>query len=357
MHLIILLANLILLSSCEKGAEEAPIQLSNLEKKIIRIAKRGNIPSLAVYVETEDDVLKVDYHHPDTEKQTIYGIGSTTKFLSAALVFKLIEKGQLNLEDMAVDYVEELVEIDDGNSITIGNLLNHTSGLSDYTAHSDWREAVVNGGGPKDFNKKFSYIKKVLRNRGRYMYSNSNYLILQGVVEKVLSKPYTMAFNDFFKNHGLSNLNLGNANLGLQAFYATDDKASSNVSGWRENYGYDGGAFGTPKEINAFLQGFFVKKNILKDETISKMRSWIPMNPMSIPIGDGSINSYGFGIMKLNYRGKEYIGHAGSTLKYQSFMFYDPKKKTSINVFTNCSGKHYNNVFFQEIIPEILDNL
>ncbi len=54
---------------------------------------------------------------------------------------------------------------------------------------------------------------------------------------------------------------------------------------------------------------------------------------------------------------KEYIGHFGSTLKYQSMVIYNPEKNISISIVTNCSGKYFNNVFFQELIPARLDEL
>jgi CubicO group peptidase (beta-lactamase class C family) len=78
---------------------------------------------------------------------------------------------------------------------------------------------------------------------------------------------------------------------------------------------------------------------------------------MSIPIGSGEISEYGNGIMKLTYEGQEYVGHFGSTLKYQSMVFYNSANNISISVVTNCSGPYFNKVFFQELIPAILDEL
>jgi len=87
------------------------------------------------------------------------------------------------------------------------------------------------------------------------------------------------------------------------------------------------------------------------------MEEWITMAPMTIPIGNGIISEYGYGIMKLNYNKQKYIGHFGSALKYQSMIIYNPKKNISVSIVTNCSGHYFNNVFFQELIPAILDEL
>ena len=78
------------------------------------------------------------------------------------------------------------------------------------------------------------------------------------------------------------------------------------------------------------------------------MEEWISMESMTIPIGsNGKISEYGNGIMKLIYNEQEYIGHFGSTLKYQSMAFFNIEKNISISIVSNCSGKHYNNVFFK----------
>lgn len=87
------------------------------------------------------------------------------------------------------------------------------------------------------------------------------------------------------------------------------------------------------------------------------MQEWIPMAPMDIPIGEGKIYSYGNGIMKLEYDGNTFMGHSGGTLKYQSFIFYNEQSDTTVIVLTNSSGRYYNNIFFQELIPTILDRL
>lgn len=357
MPILFIILHLCLFTSCAKDETKTVDSFENLEKKILKIAQKRNLPALALQVKTSEAVLDMNYHHPDTEKQTVYGIGSTTKFLSATLVFKLIEDGEIEIEDKAIDYVQDLGGIEGGDEIRIYNLLNHTSGLSDYTMNPVWRKAVVFGKGPIGFEEKFGYVNSELKANGTYSYSNTNYLILQRLVEVILSVSYETSFNEFYENRGLENIKMGYSGSDLQAFYGESDQGSANVSAWQENYGYDGGAYSTPDDLNSFLKKFFVEKSLIDEKTIAQMTNWISTDSMSIQIGDGSISEYGNGIMKLQYNGNEYLGHAGGTLKYQSFMFYDIKNDVFISLVTNCSGKHYNNVFFQEIIPLILNDL
>jgi len=74
-------------------------------------------------------------------------ISSMTKMVTAATIMKLIEQGQLNLDDPISLYLpEDLVSGLQGEAITVGQLLNHTSGLGDFSNGED-----ADGNGRPDF--------------------------------------------------------------------------------------------------------------------------------------------------------------------------------------------------------------
>jgi D-alanyl-D-alanine carboxypeptidase len=356
-YLIILISQLFLITSCEKENIEPPNLSKKIEKKVVKIAKDKNIPSLELTITTDNEIVDFNYNHKEVKKQTIYGIGSTSKYLSTVAIFKLIENEKLKLDDKVADYIKLARPIAGIENLTVKNLLNHTSGLSDYTKNPDWMKNLMNDNAPKTFEEKVLLINDILENSGNFSYSNTNYLFLQKIVETVTDQPYNVYFNNFYASNNLSDIKMGIDENGLQAFFGQTEQASPDVSAWSEYYGFDGGAFTDTKTLDSFLTKLYRDKSILKSSTISEMEEWIEMEPMTIPIGNGIISEYGNGIMKLIYNGDEYIGHFGSTLKYQSMVFYNRKKNISISVATNCSGRHFNNVFFQELIPAILDEL
>ena len=356
-YLIILISQLFFITSCEKEDIESPNLSKKIEKKVVRIAKDKNIPSLELTITTENDVVDFNYNHQEVKKQAIYGIGSTTKYLSAVAIFKLIQDKKLKINDKVADYVTLTRPITGIENLTIKNLLNHTSGLSDYTKNPDWITRVMNDNSPKTFEEKVLLINDTLESRGSFSYSNTNYIFLQKIVETITDQTYNVYFNNFYANNNLSNIKMGIDENGLQAFFGQTEQSSPDVSAWREYYGFDGGAFTDTKTLDSFLTKLYRDKSILESSTMLEMEEWIEMEPMTIPIGNGIISKYGNGIMKLTYNGDEYTGHFGSTLKYQSMVFYNQKKNISISVATNCSGRHFNNVFFQELIPAILDEL
>lgn len=355
--LIIFIGQLFLITSWTKEIIE-PANLSNrIERKVIRMAKEKKIPSLEVTINNGEDIIHFNYNHKEVEKQDIYGIGSTTKFLSAVLIFKLIEDEKLKIDDKVTDHINLTQPIAGIEKLTIKNLLNHTSGLSDYTKNPDWIKRVINNNAPKTFEEKILLVSNTMRYSGSFSYSNTNYLFLEKIVENITNESYEVAFNNFYSDNKLSNIKMGFDENGLQAFFGQTEQEIRDVSAWREYYGFDGGAFTDTKTLDDFLTKLFRDKSILKSGTISKMEQWIKTGPLTIPIGSGEISEYGNGIMKLTYKGQEYIGHIGSTLKYQSMVFYNSEKNISISMTTNCSGRYFNNVFFQELIPAILDEL
>lgn len=148
---------------------------------------------------------------------------------------------------------------------------------------------------------------------------------------------------------------LGYSGPGLESYFAQSLDNISNSTDWKEYHGYAGEVFTTMDVMNELLKELFVDKSILKETSLSKMQDWENMGSFNVPMGDGTISQYGYGIMKLNYKGHEYIGHFGGTLSYQSCILFNEEEEISIAISTNCAGKYYSNVFFQEIIPTILD--
>ncbi len=358
MNLSLLLSFLLAFTSCSDDETATDDGLRRIEKQVTKIAKSGNLPSLEVTVQTQEDVLTFSYHNEQVTPQTTFGIGSTTKLLAATLVIRKIEMGELSLSDKITEYIapEQIDFIDGVENVTVKNLLNHTSGIADYTKHGDWGSAVVAGNAPRTFEEKLQYINPASARMGSFNYSNSNYLLLQKIIESVDGKTFDQSFNDFYAAQGL-NIILNATKTGLESYFAQSANASMNVSGWNEHYGFDGGAYANTNDMNSFLRKLFIEKTMLSSNSLTVLEDWVSMDDMTIPIGAGSLHEYGHGLMKLKFEDDMYIGHSGGTLRYQSFVFFNPQNNVTISVLTNCSGQHYNNVFFQEVIPAILNEL
>lgn len=330
---------------------------SKIKSVVEIVAKSRNIPSLGLAISTKGKNYQFNYHNPDVLQQEIYGIGSTTKLLSAVLVMHYVEQNELDINEKVVSYINksDIDHIVGIENVTVLQLLRHESGISDYANNPVWFERLGEGNAPVTFHEKMELVESELESKGRFSYSNTNYLLLEKLIENVTGLHYIEAFNEYYKSLNID-IEIGINTNELQAFFASTEESSRDVSSLEEHYGFDGGAYTTPQDLLIFFSDLFVNKSILSQESLSIMQSWGPMSP-ELPIASGKVTLYGVGIMHLVYERKSYIGHTGGTLKYQSFAFFSPKDETIVVVMTNSSGRHYNNAFFQELIPSILDEL
>lgn len=346
------------LVSCTLHEKKPSFHQEDIKQKVLEIAEGKKLPSLTLTISQQGSVWSMKYNNEDVEKQKIYGIGSTTKLLSAVLVLKLAEQGKVSLEDKLVKHVGNLGHVENIENTTVRNILSHTSGLQDFTKHPSWIQMVITNNTPKTFEQKMSLVDGKRNTSGVFAYSNTNYLVLEKVVESISGKSYTKAFNEFYADQGFGEIRLGRPETKIQSFFAETLDAISEVSDWCEHYGYAGGVYTTSEALHRFSEALFIDGAILNQESMDQLKKWVPMIPDTIPIGtEGKIAEYGNGLMKLTYNGKEYVGHMGGTLKYQSLLFVNEKEKTSMSIITNCSGRYYNNVFFQELVPAILNEL
>ena len=121
-------------------------------------------------------------------KKTVFDIGSLTKQFTAAAILKLEMEGNLNVSDSLSRFFPDIPI--DKKSITIHQLLTHTSGLKKYLARDYSRTNKA------DFLK--SLFSSELRcNPGdEYFYSNAGYSLLGVIIEKVSEKDYESYLNE-----------------------------------------------------------------------------------------------------------------------------------------------------------------
>ena len=116
---------------------------------------------------------------------TRFNVMSLAKQFTAAAVGLLVLRGELSLNDDVRRYVPELPDY--GVPIRIRDLVHHTSGLRDV--HTLW---ILAGGSPEDARGRTAHLAMLSRQRGlnftpgtEYLYSNSGYILLALVVERV----------------------------------------------------------------------------------------------------------------------------------------------------------------------------
>ncbi|MGW1666620.1 serine hydrolase domain-containing protein [Streptomyces microflavus] len=123
-----------------------------------------------------------------------FRIGSQTKTFTAAVVLQLVDGGKVSLDAAIADYLPGVVTGNgyDGTRITVRQLLQHTSGLAAFTPQVIIDKPVSNPDGTYDLaelvRKGLSYAPVSAPGAG-FTYSNTNYMVLGMLIEKVTGQP------------------------------------------------------------------------------------------------------------------------------------------------------------------------
>jgi D-alanyl-D-alanine carboxypeptidase len=121
-----------------------------------------------------------------------FRIGSITKTFTAVVVLMLVDEGVIDLDEEAAEYVARVV-VPEG--VTVRDLLQHTSGIPNYTAGPD-NPVLTSQDNPERVWSPEELIalvedRRVLKEPGTaFSYSNTNYAILGILVEEVTGMPF-----------------------------------------------------------------------------------------------------------------------------------------------------------------------
>jgi CubicO group peptidase (beta-lactamase class C family) len=161
--------------------------------------KRQYIPGLALGVYSDGKITKtrgygaanVEWDIP-VQPDAVFPSGSVAKQFVATAVMMLVEEGKVGLDDSVRKYFPDAPKT--WNSITVRNLLTHTSGLGEY--ESDER---TKPGGPfylrLDFTEQQLYkniasMPLDFKPCERWSYTNTNYVLLGMLIQRVTGESY-----------------------------------------------------------------------------------------------------------------------------------------------------------------------
>ncbi|EJV76299.1 serine hydrolase domain-containing protein [Bacillus cereus] len=253
-----------------------------------------------------------------------FRIGSVTKTFTATVVLQLAEENSLNLDDSIEKWLPGVIQGNgyDDKQITIRQLLNHTSGIAEYTRS-------------KGFNlmdTKKSYRAEELVKMGISMppdfapgkswsYSNTGYVLLGILIETVTGNSYAEEIeNRIIEPLELSNtFSPGNSSVIPGTKHARGyiqlDGASEpkDVTYYNPSMGSSAGdMISTADDLNKFFS-YLLGGKLLKEQQLKQMLT-------TVPTGEAALGRYGLGIYETKLpNGVSIWGHGGSIPGFVTF--------------------------------------
>lgn len=259
--------------------------------------------------------------------QSKYKIGQATEIFTATVVFQLIEDKKLTLNTRLAQYFPKVKNAD---SISIGNLLNHTSGIADYTRAPGFDKYKGEMQGRKAMLERIYSRDSLFYPGTRAEYSATNYLLLGYIVQDITGK----TIKENITSRIINKLGL----TGTGFFTKTNPKKKEAYSytfkdgkwvrpeEWHESVaGADAGMQSTPEDLTLFMHELFTGK-LLKKETLDLMTETEGAN--------------GMGLFYYPFAERRYMGHVGYIEGYMSVMCYYPKENLSFSLLLNA--QNYN---------------
>lgn len=267
----------------------------------------------------------VEANTPNTF-DTKFRIGSITKQFTAAAILQLEEKGKLSVQDSVCKYIAPCPEA--WQPVTLHHLLAMSSGITSFTSLPDFREFRFKDLKPEETTGLVSGKPLKAAPGAEYEYSNTNYVLLGMIIEKVSGKSYEKYLSDnIFKPFKLTNTGYDHGKeriAGSALGYSVKDNkvVPADKASMMVPYAA-GGLYSTVSDLykwqSALLNGRVFKKN----ETLDKM-----LKPNK--------GNYAYGVVVVtDQKGRKRITHGGGIEGFVTDASFYPDEKIFFAFFAN----------------------
>lgn len=282
-----------------------------------------------------------DYQsHKIVNEYTKYRIGSISKTFTVVLILQAVEQGKLKLETTLYIYFPL---IKNSNKITISHLLNHRSGIQSFTDNDTYLEWNTKAKSEKEMLAIIEKGGSVFEPDSKAEYSNSNYVLLSYILEKV----YNDSFASILQKNIIKTIGLKNTYLGSKINISNNEVNSySYKGGWKLESEIDasiplgaGAIVSNTKDLLVFSEALFSGK-LLQSNSLKLMKTMK--------------DSYGLGLFEFPFSDKKGYGHTGGIDGFSSiFTYFDTDKityaMTSNGANTNTNTNNISLVVLSEV--------
>lgn len=301
------------------------------------LAVGPSVGAQVAVVRGRDTLLLRGYGLADRDAQRVttldqrFRIGSLTKQFTAAGIMRLAERGKLSVDDDLSRWVPEFPL--HGHRVTLGQLLNHTSGIHNYTESPAWRARWADDLTPLQVADLVARDTFDFAPGTRFSYSNTGYTLLGLVVERASGEPYA----EYVGRELLAPIGMRHTSYcpshpqGAQwasGYATTNDDRVVPAEYLSMTHPYAAGA------LCSTAGDFVAWQRALAGGRVVSPASYARMTTPDT-LANGGRLTYGFGLFVAPYHGHRMVMHEGGVNGFTSSGLRFPDDSLDVVVFSN----------------------
>lgn len=324
-------------TSKEKIKNEIAAKIDSIGNSFV---ESGKVMGISIAVAKDGEVIYNNgFGYTDSLKKNpvtndnIFLMASISKLVGAVMIMKIVEENKLSLDNTLYDLLPDFPNQTQAKKIKLYHLISHTSGLLDYAMEIDsiYMKTEI-APSKEDYYNFFSNHDLMFEPGTQYAYSNSGFLLMGMIIEKVTGNNFQDEVDRVINKPAGTNIRLiaeTYDNPNTSTYFELIDSTMQPQKHWLWIKG-DGGLSATAKDLALFPFKW-------SDGTIISKSSFKKMCKPFI-LDSGIPTGYGLGVRNGTFEGIRAVGHTGGNKSGAAMMSFYPEENLSVVVFVNTDN-------------------
>jgi CubicO group peptidase (beta-lactamase class C family) len=314
------------------GSLIQPGVMDEIEAWLTQMSQDGDFTGSVLVAQDGVVLLSKGYGLADREQgiqntpQTRFRLGSVTKQFTAMAILILQQQGKLDVQDPICQYIDACPQA--WQAITIHHLLTHTSGIHNFTNMLSYRRFMAEPTTPEQTMDVFKDLPLDFQPGERFKYSNSGYIVLGSIIERVSGQTYEAFLQQaIFTPLNMDNSGYEHPDSGVAVGYGRDstDKSADFID---MSVPYAAGAlYSTVEDMLLWDQALYTEQ-LLPQSMLQLMFT------RHASMGEDNL-SYGYGWMIMEDDQRTIFQHGGGINGFRSLIVRYPEEKVLVVILSN----------------------
>lgn len=358
-------------------AETTSDKINVIEASVHKAMDKFQVPGVAVAIVKDDQVLlskgfgvlESGKSTPVTA-DTLFGIASNTKAMTAALLASLVDEGKLTWRTKVIDIIPQF-QLPDAyvtREFTIIDLLSHNSGLG--LGAGDlmiWPETTLTN---EDVINGLKHLPQVSSFRSEFAYDNLMYVIAGEIIAKLTGMPWQEAIQQrIFDKLGMKNTRakfslIPSQNTNVARAHVPLEGELHVVGGnFLEKFSSAGSVASSVNDMSLWLKAQLKHGKVNDNVTLFsekqsremwQARTLLPVSDKAIAQDKTHFLAYALGWFVKDYHGVKVVQHTGGILGMVSKVVMVPEENLAMVILTNQQSGYAFNAISQQILTTFL---